>query len=150
MFKVFFRIYLCTGPWEDSRWTEFELATFTVLRERISRTTSTTLPNRPRSGPKLPNSVISDLTEAYLAKWSKSFDLSVPTPIEYQVRRTKKDHKIFVYVQNVCHKTDKILVYLRVDLQVFVRYFVGVTMNMIHQKHHFSSGIFLKRTTPLF
>jgi len=49
------------------------------LWERISRTTSTTLPNRLRLGPKLPSKVISDLTEAYLAKWSKSFDLSVPT-----------------------------------------------------------------------
>jgi len=47
--------------------------------ERISRTTQTTLPNRLRSGPKLPSLVISDRTEAYSAKWSESFDLSVPT-----------------------------------------------------------------------
>jgi len=49
-----------------------------LLGLRVGRTW-TTLPNRFRSGPKLPNQVISDRTEVYLAKWSKSFDLSVPT-----------------------------------------------------------------------
>ena len=39
-------------------------------------------------------------------------------PIEYQERRTKKNLKIFVYVQNVCYKTDKIIVHLILDLQV--------------------------------
>ena len=39
----------------------------------------TTLPNRLQPGPKLPSQAISDLTEAYLAKCPKSFDLSVPT-----------------------------------------------------------------------
>ena len=39
----------------------------------------TTLLNRLQLGLKLPSWVISDLTGAYLAKWSKSFDLSVPT-----------------------------------------------------------------------
>ena len=52
---------------------------FKILWERISRTTQTTLPNRLRSGPKLPSQVLSDLTKSYLAQWSKSFDLSVPT-----------------------------------------------------------------------
>ena len=40
---------------------------------------------------------------------------------EYQVRRTKKVHKIFIYVQNISHKKTKYFCYLRVDLQVLVR-----------------------------
>ena len=49
------------------------------LVRTVSRMTQPGMPDRLRFGLKLPSEVISDWTEAYLAKWSKSFDLSVPT-----------------------------------------------------------------------
>ena len=52
--------------------------------------------NRVRTGDLLRSSqVISDRTEAYLAKWSKSFDLSVPTGglwIDGEIRPTCVNH----------------------------------------------------------
>jgi len=39
-----------------------------------------------------------------------------PAPIENQVRRPKKDPKIVWYVQNVCQKTDKMIVHVLFEL----------------------------------
>jgi len=54
MYIMYIYIYFFLVPVVVLR-AEFKLATFMVLWERISRTTSTTLPSRLQSGPKLPS-----------------------------------------------------------------------------------------------
>ena len=63
--------YACQGEPCSVHWLWRPL--IKILWEQISRTTQTTLPNRLRSGPKVPSQVLSDRTEAYLAKWSNPF-----------------------------------------------------------------------------
>ena len=92
---------------------------FTVLWTQISRTTSTTLPNRLRSGPKLPSQVISDRTEAYLAKWSNPFP-------HYQY--THMHICIYIYIYKYIYVS--IYTYIYIYNAIYIHMYVYVNISI--------------------